>query len=922
MPSPDPSRPTPGPGPAGRDAVVARARAVLAGPGAVLLEGPAGIGKTAVWQELRAGAERDGWLVLACAPTEAETALPYAALADLLHPLAARVPELPGPQRLAAEVVLLAVEADQTIDERAVGAATRSLLAAALDDPAGRPVLVAVDDAPWLDPPSERALRFALRRLAPRLATLVSCRTTGPEPAPVPLGLDQAAAPERLPLPPLGVGALHHVVRARLGVALPRPLLARVARESGGNPLLAVELARAVLRLPALPRPDEDLPVASSVQQLLAAALAGLPAATGDAVRLAALLGVPTLRDLAAAGAPAAAFDPAEEAGLLVVGPAAVRFAHPLHAAAVRAGIPAGVRRRLQRGLADAVADPDERARQLARATTEPDAAVAAELEASARRQRARGAPDVAAGLYDRAAELTPAGAAADRGRRRVAAIRCRFDSGDYRATERTAVAAAGELTGGPRAEALLLRAVVAYVSEGHNPAIALAEQALAGVPADSLLAGRIHAHLGLFHEERPEVSARHATAAAELLPDTGADRDLLCGALLLRFSAEVRAGRPPDTALLERALALEGDAPAWLAGTVPAGWWKGTDQHDRAVRRLDRMLAHARVVGDSPLQHEALVHLAETEILAGRWADAERHVAEATELGEQLGTGMTEEHMLAALLDALRGRADDARRAATAGLRRGEERGDSWLQRVHLNVLGTLALPAGRFAEAADAYGRIAALTDGSGLAEPMSQRFEPDWIEACVGAGDLATATAVLDRLAARHDRLPRPWTTLGLARSRVLLAAATGGDLDPALAGLAAARDQVPPDVVPLDRARCLLVAGIAHRRSRRKLPARQALAAAEAEFTALGAGAWAQRAAAELARVGARPGPAGGLTPTEERVARLAAQGRTNRVIADLLFISPKTVEANLARVYRKLGIASRAELGAAMGNPPH
>ena len=288
----------------------------------------------------------------------------------------------------------------------------------------------------------------------------------------------------------------------------------------------------------------------------------------------------------------------------------------------------------------------------------------------------------------------------------------------------------------------------------------------------------------------------------------------------------------------------------------------------------------------------------------------------------EQLGSGMLEEHMLAALLDALRGRADEAHRVAAAGLRRGEAEGDRWQQRVHLAVLGALALSAGRFAEAADAYGRIAALTDGSGLAEPMAQRFEPDWIEACVGAGDTARAVAVLDRLAARHARLPRPWTTLGLARSRVLLAAATGGDLDPALAALAAAREQVPPDVVPLDRARCLLVAGIAQRRLRRKLPARQALAAAEAEFTALGAGAWARRAAAELARVSAPPGPDGGLTPTEERVARLAAQGRTNRVIADMLFISPKTVEANLARVYRKLGIASRAELGAAMGNPPH
>ncbi|WP_435826330.1 ATP-binding protein, partial [Micromonospora carbonacea] len=150
----------------GRDAVADRAWRALVAGAPVLVEGRSGIGKTALWRALVARAERAGWATLTCAPTEAEAALPFAALADLLRPLAAAVPALPPPQRAAAEMVLLAASGDEVVDERAVGAATRALIEAALG--AGPPVLLAVDDAPWLDAPSERALRFALRRLASR----------------------------------------------------------------------------------------------------------------------------------------------------------------------------------------------------------------------------------------------------------------------------------------------------------------------------------------------------------------------------------------------------------------------------------------------------------------------------------------------------------------------------------------------------------------------------------------------------------------------------------------------------------------------------------------------------------------------------------------------------------------------------------
>ncbi|QOC92806.1 LuxR family transcriptional regulator [Micromonospora craniellae] len=195
----------------GRDDLFDLAWRALGEPGPVLLEGPAGIGKTALLRTLVAEATRSGWQVLTCAPTECEADLPFAALADLLRPLADLVVDLPRPQRAAAEVVLLTGDSDETFDERVVGAATRALLEA-------------------------------------------------------PLGLD--AGPSRLTrltLTPLDVATLHQVLRERIGAPLSRPLLARIAREAAGNPLVAIEVARAVQRLPEPPEPGQDLPVTASI---------------------------------------------------------------------------------------------------------------------------------------------------------------------------------------------------------------------------------------------------------------------------------------------------------------------------------------------------------------------------------------------------------------------------------------------------------------------------------------------------------------------------------------------------------------------------------------------------------------------------------------------------------------------------------
>lgn len=893
----------------GRDATLVAAQQAMAGPG-VVLEGPAGIGKTAVWQELLA--QTTDATTLVAAPAESERLLPYAALADLLRPLTHLIPDLPPPQRAAAEMVTATAPVIEPVDERTVGVAVRSLL-----EGAGPPLLIAVDDCQWLDVPSARALRYTLRRLTDRPRLLLSRRTETD--AELPLGLDQLRPPpDQVRVPPLGIGALHHILQDRLGVVLPRPVLTRITAESGGNPLLAIEIGRAVLRLPELPRPGDDLPVARSVQELLGQSLTSMPVHTRDALRLAALLSTPTLSTLRAAGVVAQDLDPAEEAGIIRVTGTALRFGHPLQAAVVRAGIPDGVRRRLQTRLAAVVADPDERARQLARATVEPDARVAAELEASGHRQWARGVPDLAAELLHRAAALTPEAAPEDRDRRLISGLRARYDSGDHPATDAAAARAVESLTGDARAEALLIRAVVAFVTRGHTPAARLAQQALAAATPGSTLAGRIHAHLGVF-EDRPEAAARHGELALELLSDRPADRDMRCSAMLMQFYNEVRAGRPPRTELLERALRLERDEPSWLAGSIPGLWWTAVDDHPRAWQRMHRQLDHARAKGDEPLQLEVLLHLVQSQMLAGRWSAAERNLAQATDLGEQLGADLAEQDYLAAQLGIYRGDLDGYEPLVRQRLGQAEQDEDPWARRVYGLLAGQLALHRAHFAEAAGVYAQLWAQIRAQGLVEPLALRWEPDWIEACVGAGDLVAAGQVLDRLAQRHSGLPRPWTELGLHRSRVLVLAAGGADASIALAGLQDRLDALPADVLPLDRARCLLVAGLAHRRARRRGQARTALTAALAGFEALGANAFAARTRAELDRVGVRATEQE-LTATELRVATLAARGATNKTIAETLFISPKTVEANLARAYRKLGITSRAELGATLGRP--
>ena len=367
------------------------------GPRALAITGPAGVGKTTVW---RAGVDHAaalGWRVLVGRPTGAEASLSFAALGDLLGSVEDRVlDELPAPQRRAIDVALLREAAGEPVDPRAVSTATHSVLRTIA---AEQPTLVAVDDAQWLDDATADALRFALRRLdGERISVLTSVRAEGTRPA----SFETVLAPDALDdlsLAPLSAAAVHDVIQACLGWSPTRPTLVRIVQTSAGNAYYAIEIAREL----AQRDPGRELPVPPSLQSLVRARIARLPAGTRHALLYAAALAVPTT-----AVVPEDALLAAEDAELVSVDAAGrIRFAHPLVASAIYESVSHVRRRSAHRELAKRVDEKEERARHLALATAAPDEDVASALDDAAADAAARGASAAAAELARLALALT-----------------------------------------------------------------------------------------------------------------------------------------------------------------------------------------------------------------------------------------------------------------------------------------------------------------------------------------------------------------------------------------------------------------------------------------------------------------------------------------------------------------------------------
>ena len=888
-------------------------QAVPHGPRALVIEGEAGAGKTALWEAALGRAGAAGARVISARPTEAETSFAHAALGDLLGGLPEVLDALPGPQRRALEIALLLADEDGgQPDQQAVARAT---LAAVRVLAGEGPTVVAVDDVQWLDPPTATVLAFAARRLGDaRVGMLAALRTTGA--APAPLGLERTFGErlDRVPLAPLSLGAVQRMLQLRLNWIPSRPVLRHVHELSAGNPFFALELGRAVQSGALHLEPGERLPV--TLDTLVGARLTGLAPATRRGLAVAAAIRQPTVA-LVEAVTGAGTLAEAERAEVVAVRDGVVRFAHPLLASAAYAASDTASRRELHLAIAARMTEPEERARHLALAATGPDEDVASALEDAARRAEARGAPAAAADLLERAVRLTPHEAPEDACRRTLDAAFAVFRSGDSRRAREMLDGLLGAMERGPeRARALVRLSIVRGYDDDLRAAEALLREAIDEAPADDELVASARNQLAgiLFRlRERLGEAVEHATAAAR-----SADMGIVAEGLAIRLLAEAALGRNEARTTLDEMLALEDQREHARVMTQPlfqaAFAWLWWDELDRALAAFERLRARAVELGDEGSLAYVLVMGAQIHCVRGDVQSAIRCADEGYALTEQTGQATVGAYVLAlrAIADAIAGDVDQGRERAERSLAIAERTNGRPAEHFARAALGLLELSAGRPAQASAALEPLVDFLRAEQITEPGTARVLGDQIEALIALGKLDAAAELLGWYAANAERLGRRSALATAARCRGLLAGARR-DVDGAVAelgGALALHEGVP---IPLELGRTQLALGTALRRARQRGAAREALEAARGTFAAIGARGWAARADAELHRLGGRPPSSGALTPTERRVAELVARGLQTKQVAATLFVSPKTVEGHLTRIYGKLGVGSRTEL---------
>jgi len=842
--------------------------------GALRLDGQLGIGKTTVW---RAGVElarTRGFRVLVAEPVEAERRLSYGALADLLEPIVDEVlPSLPAPQRRALEQVLLVAAGDEPLDARAVGVAVRTSLATLVG-----PVLLAVDDVQWLDPASAAALSFTLRRSTP--ASALFALRSGHD---LPLRVEM----EALWIGPLSVGALHHLLVERLGVALRRTPLLRLHEVSGGNPFYALELARANAdgRTMILP---------PSLGRLVADRVRALPEETRR-----------SLAALALGGGEGDGLMPAVAAGILEEAGGGFRFAHPLFAEAAAALPSDAERRALHAAIAERTSDPEQRARHLAHAAAGPDERIGAVVAEAARAAAHRGAFGAAAELWELAAQLTSQGHD-ERPRRLVEAGIAHVLAGNPDVGGALLEPNLELLPPGPLRQRGLVHLALRLAREDSRAVVPVLERALAEAE-EPRLRYEITLLLTRFLERLDE-RERAEELAGELLrfAEEQGDAALLEDALLL-VAARRHAADLPAWDLLERAreaaAGRDGDRPRRAWGWAPmtaANLREGRIDEARAA--LEEARSEAVRVGSADYDSGLLLNRSIVELAAGNAKLAHELADEALAIAEQIDEPSLASFALMCAVFPLvvLGEEEPARRHA--------ERALELARRVHASpaangvflALGLLELSLGRPGAAAELYRQVApdAL---SGFSSVAGGRGALDAVEAFAATGDV-------DRAAELAARFPADAHEKPLAEAYV---AAARGEIARAIELVEA----VEPSPAPFRRAHEQLLLGSLLRRARRKRAARAALEAARDGFLALEAPLWVERAEEELARIGGRSPAGSTLTASERLVAELVASGLSNKQVAAHLVVTVRTVEWHLSKVYAKLGVDSRTALAA-------
>ncbi|MGB9378890.1 MAG: helix-turn-helix transcriptional regulator, partial [Mycobacteriales bacterium] len=617
-----------------------------------------------------------------------------------------------------------------------------------------------------------------------------------------------------------------------------------------------------------------------------------------------------------------AGLDEAETSGIVVVSAGRVEFTHPLLVAAAIELASRPAWRAMHSRLGAQVTDPERKARHWALARPEPDEEVAVALDAATESAAARGAPMAAAELARLALDRTvdPAGLSSWRRRLRLAEL--------LHITGATAEAGA-ELAGladcrSPelRARGWLLLTEVAYQTSSAAAAEAYAQSALTDAGGELMLKARALLSLSVLTSDGRQMAEYAADARRCLEAAPEQDFELLAWTACTEVGARFHLGEGLDRAGIDRAQDLERTGREWRSNDQVAAvrpvLLKWADYPEDALAALAELRLKAEDEGNDGLVPYAVGHISGILLRMGRTEDARAAAAEHLSFAEATGQESQRAQAMynGAMVAAQCGELAAAEAAAMEILGWAERENDEWMVMSATAVLGFVALSRDLPMIALPQFDRWQAMVESQRLVDPGITRYHGDHIEALIGCGELDRAMERTEALAASAARAGRTSAAALALRCRGMLAAADG-DHPSALRHLDGALALHAEQPIPFERGRTLLVKGVVRRRAKEKRAAGDALAEAAAVFETVGAAAWRDRAQAELGRVGRRTGSPTQLTATEQRIAELAATGLTNRQVAEQAFISPKTVEANLARVYRKLGISSRAELGAWM-----
>jgi DNA-binding CsgD family transcriptional regulator len=877
---------------------------------ALVLHGEAGIGKSALLEYAMSSAS--GCQIARAAGVESEMEMAFGGLHQLCAPLLDRVDRLPDPQRDALGTAFGLIAAPPP-DRFLVGLAVLSLLSDAAGE---RPLVCVVDDAQWLDQISAQTLAFVARRLlAEPVALLFAMRETAGH---VLKGLPQLEV----------VGLNNHDASALLGSATPGPLderiRDRILAETRGNPLGLLELPRS---LTAAEMASGFLhagtqPLSSQIEQGFLRRTQALPPDTQVLLLTAAAepVGDVTLLRRAAEHLGIAmdtAVVPAQSAGLITLG-SAVRFRHPLVRSAIYRAAATRDRQAVHAALSqatDARSDPDRRAWHLACATTWPDEAVAAGLEQSADRAQARGGFAAAAAFLDRAAQLTPD--RARRGARMLAAARAKYQAGAFGdALELLGAAELNPVDELGRARSTLLRGQVMFAAHSASAGLPILLRAAERLePLDAVLAREtyrdaFYAALTAGRLPGDDGVIEVARAALTMSPAPHPLRTDLLLEGLARASLE---GYPAGVGLLQKALVAfraaelsKDEGLGWLplACRMAHNIWEFDSWSDLSARLVDL----ARRTGALSVLPSALLLRLSNRVFAGDLATAAALVAEAATIGEATGSTFFA-HYGALVVEPWRGREAETRRVIDIVTHDMALRGEGkvlsatgWAAAVLYNGLS-------RYDEAYRAAQRGAEYPQELGL----STSSLVELVEAAVRLGkrdDAAEAAQRVDHLARASG------TDWALGTAAGVSAQLSTGQAAETL--YREAIDRLERTEVQTDIARARLRFGEWLRRENRRSDAQEQLGVAHRMLSKIGAEAFADRAKREFEATGgtvleraASPRPL--LTHQEAQIARLAGDGLTNSEIGAQLFISPRTVEWHLRKVFSKLGITSRGQI---------